>query len=136
MLQESAAAMRSEWGALVCSGGVPPGEGGLIGELVQCCGEIEASVDVLASQPDAATMHAVGVEQHVFTCLAKLEQALADRLPDGASRLLAERSRVPDGSKDGAAAEREADGDDAPDSDVEDWHFVDLDVDSVVGALL
>ena len=74
-LRESGQALHNEWRALT---------GGNVGdtvidELMQCIGEIEASVDALASQPDAFAMLAVGMEHGVFSCFERVVGELRAR---------------------------------------------------------
>ena len=74
-LRESGQALHNEWRALT---------GGNVGdtvidELMQCIGEIEASVDALASQPDAFAMLAVGMEHEVFSCFERVVGELRAR---------------------------------------------------------
>ena len=74
-LRESGQGLYNEWRTLT-SAGVG---GTLIDELIQCIGEIEASIDALASEPDAFAMLAVGMEKEVFGCFERVAGELRAR---------------------------------------------------------
>ena len=85
-LREGAKELHSRWRALTGSA-EHAAEGTIIDELVQLSGELEASIDTLASQPDARAMLSVGFGQQVFACLSKVGGELHARLAASGAEL-------------------------------------------------
>lgn len=77
-LRESAHGLHQAWAVLAGGGTLSPDT--VFDDYEQSIREMEASVDALASQPDAASMTAVGVEQQVFACFTRVGGALIARL--------------------------------------------------------